>query len=35
LLCKVHGIDSNGVQSFATQLDMKKDQRRAAYEYRV
>jgi len=24
LLCKVHGIDSNGVQSFATQLDMKR-----------
>jgi Transposase DDE domain/Domain of unknown function (DUF4372) len=24
LLCKVHGIDSKGVQSFATQLDMKR-----------
>jgi hypothetical protein len=24
LLCKAHGIDSNGVQSFATQLDMKR-----------
>src|SRR6202161_2291789 len=24
LLCKVHGIDSNGVQSFATQLDRKR-----------
>ena len=24
LLCEVHGIDSNGVQSFATQLDMKR-----------
>src|SRR5258708_8176701 len=23
LLCKAHGIDSHGVQSFATQLDMK------------
>jgi hypothetical protein len=24
LLCKAHGIDSNGVQSFAAQLDMKR-----------
>jgi hypothetical protein len=24
LLCKAHGIDSNGVQSFATQLDIKR-----------
>src|SRR5258708_15854117 len=24
LLCKAHGIDSNGVQSFATQLDLKR-----------
>ena len=24
LLGKVHGVDSNGVQSFATQLDMKR-----------
>jgi Domain of unknown function (DUF4372) len=24
LLCKAHGVDSSGVQSFATQLDMKR-----------
>jgi hypothetical protein len=32
-LGKAHGIDSNHFQSLATRLDMKKDQRRAAYEY--